>query len=106
MSFASSLRHRITIQSAPSGSDDEGNPNTEWTEVRKLWADIRVAGGLESIRAGAVTSEVRASIRIRRTPGLNAGMRVVHGATTYNIIAVPPSELNNVSMDLVCEVVK
>lgn len=106
MSVTTTLRHRIAVQSKPNGSDANGDKIKEWSEVCKVWADIRTAGGLERIRAGAVASSTQASIRIRTRPGLDASMRIVHGSTTYNILSVPPAELNNVYMDLVCEVIR
>lgn len=104
MSFAATLRHRITVLAPPEGSDGEANPITEWSEMCKLWADIRIAGGLEQLRAGAITSKVQASIRIRPRAGLNAGMRIAHSGTTYEILAVPPAAASRLYMDLICEV--
>lgn len=103
---ASSLRERIAIEAPPVGSDGEGNPLTSWTEVCVgVPADIRFPGGLESIRAGAVTASTRVSVRIRLRRGLNAGMRVVHGSDIYNIEAVLPDRVRR-HVDLVCEVSK
>lgn len=106
MSFATTLRYKVAIQSRADGSDDEANPITAWTTVAEPWADIRTTGGLEAIKAGAVTSTVKASIRIRFRSGINAGMRVVHGETIYNILAVLPELQQRVYMDLVCEVIQ
>lgn len=106
MSFPATLNKRISIQSRPGGSDGEGNPITDWVEVCNVWAGIKVGSGIERIRAGTVTSVVQASIRIRTRPGIDAGMRVVHGATTYNILSVPPDGVCRTYIDLVCEVIK
>lgn len=106
MSFAQTLRHRITVQALPEGTDANGDPSKDWTDVCTIWANIRVSSGMERIRAGASTSTVPASIRIRARRGLDAGMRVVHGSAIYDIQAVPPAELGAVYMDLVCEVSK
>ncbi|WGG48926.1 phage head closure protein [Rugamonas sp. DEMB1] len=106
MSFAATLRHKVLIQERTAGSDDQGQPIDTWTTVAQPWADIRTTGGLETIKAGAVTSTVNASIRLRHRAGLNAGMRVVHGATTYNVLAVLPDLQRKIHIDLVCEVIK
>lgn len=104
---ASTLRERIAIEAPPVGSDDEGNPLAEWTEVcTGLPASIRLPGGLESIRASAVVSTVRVSIRVRFRRDLNAGMRVIHGADTYNIQAVLPDLERRRHVDLLCEVIQ
>ena len=45
----------------------------------------------------------KVSIRIRYRTDLHAGMRVVHGATVYNIKAALPDFERQVHTDLVCE---
>lgn len=103
MSFAATLNKRIAIQKRPEGSDEEGDAPTEWQPVCEVWAGIKIGTGMERIRAGAMTSAVQASIRIRVRQGIDAGMRVVHGAVIYNILAVPPDGSCRTYMDLVCE---
>lgn len=103
--FASTLQHWITIQAPGTGKDAAGQPlPSGFVTHRQDWADIRHTGGLEAIRAGAVTSKVNASIRLRHCEDLNSGMRIVYGATTYQILAVLP-DANRVHLDLVAEVV-
>lgn len=70
-----------------------------------VWASIRHLSGVESIKADATVSTVKASIRIRWRPGLNAGMRVVHGLRVYNVTAVMPDVGGREYVDLVAEVV-
>lgn len=95
------LNYRITLQQPAAGSDELGQPLTGWTDVATLWADIRHLSGLQAIKADANVSTVRASIRIRKRAGVDAGMRAVHGSTVYDVRAVldVPGDL----MDLVCE---
>jgi len=107
--FAQTLQHRVSVQ-VPSGgvddSDDCGQPTIDWTEMAALWADIRVAGGLETIKAGAEMSVVKASIRVRYRSDIDASMRVVHGTTIYAIKAVLPDLVGRRYVDLVCEVIR
>jgi SPP1 family predicted phage head-tail adaptor len=103
MSFAATLRHKVSIQELPSGSDANGQPLTDWVELCAPYADILGTGGLETIKGGAVTSIVKKSIRIRYRTNVTAGMRVVHGVTIYNILAVVPDERGRVYTDLICE---
>lgn len=100
------LRNRINIERRTSSQDALGQPVETWALVAAVWADIRHVSGLETIKASADTSTVRASIRIRYRTGLDAGMRVTHGATTYDIKAVLPDEARREYVDLICEVVK
>lgn len=101
---AGTLRHRVQLQRRAPGRDAAGQPTTTWESVATVWADVRHQGGLETIKAGAATSVVQASIRIRHRAGVDSGMRALHGARTYNILAVLP-DARRESIDLACEVV-
>ena len=102
---AGSLSTQVTIQAPGTAVDELGQPIPGWTDVATVWADIRMKSGLEAIKAGAVVSTVQASIRIRYRAGINAGMRIVHNLTAYNITAVQPDVGGREFVDLVCEVV-
>lgn len=102
---AGQLNRRIRIQSLTSTRDEIGQPINEWQDVATVWANIRHLSGTETIKADAPTSTLRASIRIRYRAGIDAGMRVLHGETVYNIAAVMPDEEGRKFVDLVAEVV-
>ena len=102
---AGRLNRRCQLQSPPQSVDELGQPIPGWTDVATVWASIRHLSGVEAIKADAVTSTVKASIRIRYRTGLNAGMRVVHGAQVYSIEAVMPDVGGREFVDLVTEVV-
>ena len=102
---AGRLDSRVTIQAPGTTTDELGQPIPGWTDVATVWASIRHLSGVEAIKADAVTSTVKASIRIRYRTGLNAGMRVVHGAQVYSIEAVMPDVGGREFVDLVAEVV-
>lgn len=55
-----------------------------------VWADIRHLSGTESIKAGAVTSVVSASARIRWRTDVTAAHRVMLEERAYNVEAVLP----------------
>ena len=102
---AGRLNRRCQLQSPSQSVDELGQPIPGWTDVATVWASIRHLSGVEAIKADAVTSTVKASIRIRYRSGLNAGMRVVHDAQVYSIEAVMPDVGGREFVDLVCEVV-
>ena len=102
---AGRLNRRCQLQSPSQSVDELGQPIPGWTDVATVWASIRHLSGVESIKADAAVSTVRASIRIRWRPGLNAGMRVVHGLQVYSIEAVMPDAGGREFVDLVTEVV-
>ena len=102
VTFALTLKHEIEIlQSDSAARDSAGQPVHSWKQLRKQWADVRTTGGLESIRAGAVTSTINSSIRVRFRPDLSPSLRVSHRGIVYDILAVLPSA-DRVYADLVC----
>lgn len=101
---AGRLNRRCTLQAPGTATDELGQPIPGWTDVALVWASIRHLSGVEAIKADAVTSTVKASIRIRYRTGLNAGMRVVHGAQVYSIEAVMPDVGGRKYVDLICQV--
>lgn len=102
---AGDLTSRIVITRATAG-DGWGEPTDGLgPEVARVWANIRHLSGAQAIKADAVTSTVRVSIRIRLRSDITAGMRIAHGPTNYVIKAVLPDAARRVFMDLVCEVV-
>lgn len=105
--FAQTLRHLVTIQHRGPAQDEAGQPlPSAWADwPPKVWADIRFTGGLEAIKAGAVTATAQASIRMRQRAGLKADMRVLYEGVTYEVRAVLPDMKNRSFVDLVAEVV-
>lgn len=104
---AGSFRNLVKLQRKAAGRDPAGQPSTGWVDVTAdpIRADIRNQTGLEAVKAGAMTSVVKTSVRIRYREGITAGMRLVEGATTYNITAVLPDRARRQFVDLLCEVV-
>ena len=99
------LNQRVNIERHVAGQDAWGQPVDTWELVAARWADVRLLSGLETIKADAPASAVRASIRIRHLAGLDAGMRAVHGTKTYNITAVLEDPARRF-VDLACEEVR
>lgn len=99
------LNQRVTIQSQSATQDALGQPAQTWADVMTVWASIKHTSGLEAIKADTLTSTVKASIQIRFTTGITAGMRALSGAVSYNIVAVLPDVGGREYVNLVCEVV-
>ena len=105
MALADKLTTRIAIERRTSAQDEWQQPIPDaWAPVAMLWGNVRHLSGSEAIKADAVTSTVRASIRIRWRTGIDAGMRVKVGAAVYEIKAVLPEMARREHVDLVCEV--
>lgn len=97
---AGKLDKRILIQSPPTGQDEEtGEPLTVWADFvtdtpdHKVWASITDVSGREFLAAEVGQNQVQTKIGIRYRAGVLPSMRVVHGATTYNIEAVLGQDL-------------
>lgn len=88
MVAAGKRKHRIRIQSPASGQDSSGQPNTGWTDVATVWAQVRDISGREFVAGGGLQNSVRTGINIRYRADVAAEMRVLHGAVSYNIEAV------------------
>lgn len=100
-----SLNSLVRIQAQSTAQDALGQPLLVWADVATVWADVRMPNGMQSIKADASVSVAVASIRIRFRTGLDAGMRVLHGTTVYQINAVLPDVAGREFVDLVCQVV-
>lgn len=103
--MAGRLNSRCVLQAPSATVDALGQPVPGWADVALIWADIRMKSGLETIKAGAVTSTVQASIRIRYRTDLTAGMRATHNGVIYNITSVMPDVARRVYTDLIVEAV-
>lgn len=105
---AGTLNRRITIQ-RPGTAKNELNEVVPggWVDVvADLPAGIKTMNGAQTIKADAITSKVRVSIRVRYRTDIDASMRVVHGAMVYQVLVPIPDEERREHTDLVCEVSK
>lgn len=103
---AGTLNVRVTIQQLGGDVDALGQPVPTWSDLATVWANVAHTSGIETIKADALTSVVRASIRIRYRTDITTGMRAIAGGYTYNIVAVMPDIGGKEYTDLACEVVR
>ena len=103
---AGALNTRITIQQQSTTQDALGQPVNTWTDFANCWADVRHKSGVETIKGDALTSTIKASMRVRYRADLTTGMRVSVGLLKYNIQAVLVDMQKRDYVDLVCEVVQ
>ena len=88
MSFAVRLNKRIRIQAPATGQDEYGEPLAGWVDVAQVWAEVMDLTGRQYVAAGATQNTVQTTVAIRYRAGIDAGMRVLHGADVYDIEAV------------------
>lgn len=97
------LHHCVQLQRPAAGLTGLGHRPAGFELVQAVWADVRHTSGLEAVRSQAEVSAVRASIRIRRRTDVLATWRVVHGAATYEVLAVLQDDTSGKWTDLACE---
>ena len=102
---AGKLESRVKIMKKTKVRNSTGEMVDSWVEFGKAWGDVIQISGMDAIKADAITSVVKSSIRIRYKSGVVAGMRAVLRNETYDIRAVLSDQVR-VRMDLVCELVK
>lgn len=103
-----SLNRRIVIQSRDSGEDAAGQPVQTWTTLATVWANIKGATGMGSIRQSAnrdgVAVELNSySFRIRYRTDVDAAKRVVFGGLNYDVKQVRHDLAGKEWTDLVAE---
>lgn len=100
---AQQLRSVVTIEQRGSGYDEAGQPSTTWTTFATVRGDVRHLSGTETIKADAVASVVKASVRVRWLEGIKAGMRLTVSGSVYEIRAVLPDIAGRRFVDIACE---
>jgi SPP1 family predicted phage head-tail adaptor len=101
---AGKLNTRVRIL-RPEAEDELGQQGIGWVEFGKAWANVRTMRGMEMLKAGAMQPRVSASVRMRYREDITSSMRIVDGATVYDVKAVLPDTVGRRHVDLVCEVV-
>lgn len=102
---AQKLNRRVTIERKVVVQNTWGQAADVWVEYCRLWAHVRMVNGAgfvssEMEAGGTEVSRTVASIRVRKTTGLQAGMRVRLGDAIYDIRAVLPDEQDRRYVDL------
>ena len=108
MMQAGRITLKCLLQQPGGGVDEIGQPVPgDWVTIAEPWCDPVSQSGIEAIRAGADTSVVKVSMRMRARAGVTAAMRLVgkYSGTVYEIESVLPDNRDRSSMFLVCKVV-
>jgi SPP1 family predicted phage head-tail adaptor len=96
------LNHRITLRKRTAVRDAAGQPVEAWADAGSIFADVRFQSGAEVLRAGAETSVVRISVRIRARKDVDATVRVKYQGVEYDVKSALP-DADRSFMFLVCE---
>ena len=82
---AGRMRQRIRIQAKTTTIDDLGEPVEAWADLAQAWAEKLALRQREFVAAGGEQQEVTVVYRIRWRIDVTVQMRVMDGATAYNI---------------------
>jgi SPP1 family predicted phage head-tail adaptor len=102
------LRDAVTIQEATISRSASGQPLESWGDVDTVRANIQAVSGKEFFNmvdaksGGKRVSSVTTKIIIRYRDDVVPSMRVVHGSTVYDIIAVLGDDPRK-PLQLMCE---
>ncbi|NIF80141.1 phage head closure protein [Paraburkholderia sp. Cy-641] len=100
---AGKLNRRVSLQKRGAARDTAGQPLVDgWTEIARLWANIRYLNGREYATSDTKVSGATASIRVRYRADLDATLRIVYRDAVFNILAVLPDEQDRDHVDLAC----
>ena len=103
---AGKLKDYVSLQTPGTVQDAFGQEIPGFTEVTKLWANIRFISGIEAIKADTPTSIAKASIQIRKRAGVLPNMQIVDAdGIVYRIDAVLPDKEHRDRINLPCEVI-
>lgn len=105
---AGDLNRQIVIQSRDSGTDAAGQPVWTWTTLATVWASVKGATGMGSIRQAAsqqgVAVELNSySFRIRYRTDMDAAERVVFDGRNYDVKQVRHDFAGKEWTDIVAE---
>jgi SPP1 family predicted phage head-tail adaptor len=99
-------KHIAIIKSRTAGVDAADQPLNTWTvTVATVWADVRFLRGLETIKGGAETSQVSASINMAYRTNLTTDMRIECMGLVFQIKAILPDLAGKKFVDVACEVI-
>lgn len=100
---AGALRHRITLQSPPTGRGGMGQRTGAWVDEATVWADAQPLGSRELLAAGQVNSEISVRFRIRWRAGVLPSWRVLWRGVPHAIVGDPIDvKGERVALDLLC----
>lgn len=105
---AGSLNRKITIQKLTETRLPSGQIKKEWADYVKVWAWIKSASGMASIRQTSFQDNVAASLnsysfRVRFRMDITDAMRVSYGGLTFDIKQVRHDLAGKIWTDLVAE---
>lgn len=102
-SLTARLNKRVIIQNPPTGRDEYGQPNTDWTDGPTIWAAIEPLRGQEYFSAARENADVTTRIRIRYRTGIDRTKRIKYGDIVFEILHIIHPEFDKRELQLMCK---
>jgi SPP1 family predicted phage head-tail adaptor len=103
---AGNLDRRIVIQSATTAQDQYGEPIETWSTYATLWAERNDLRGTEFFAARQIANQIVTAFRVRWRTDIDPRMKVVDGATTFDIDSIieyrGPERVRKNGIELMC----
>ncbi|WP_255504094.1 phage head closure protein [Moraxella sp. VT-16-12] len=85
----SELRHRITLLKQQTSVNAGGERLAEWTQVKKLWANITYLSVKDVLASQAAGSQITARCVVRYTKDITSDMRIIYQDHVFAIVGQP-----------------
>ena len=82
------MRERITVQSMVETSNDLGEVERSYTNVKTIWADVRAQNSFEQQNNNKLELQSTYSIRIRYTPDITATTRILWKTKSLEVTSI------------------
>ena len=97
------FRHRVTLLSLLQQDGALGEVTTSWTPLTQIWAQVKDLSGREWYEARQLPEgEVSTEITVRFRADIGRTMRIQHGTTIYEIVAVLDRDGRRKFLRLMC----
>ena len=97
------LRQRVTLQQRSTGEDALGQQTLVWTDVATFSAHVEQLSGRELMTANAEHAEDTARVTIRYRAGVVEKMRLLFGATIYDITGISDLDGRRRMLEVMCK---
>lgn len=97
------LKHRAVIEAQTLSGDGGGGYTAIWDVVANAWVSIEPLGASDAMGPDRREARVRHRIRLRRAPGIAAGMRLRTASRSFAIHDVLDAGAGDPLMILLCE---
>lgn len=88
------FKHRITFRTPPDPDqqNENGFPETEWSNVKSVWCEVRTmkdkGSSMEFYEAATTHAKNTLTFVIRYTKGLDTDMVILFKGATYEILSI------------------